>query len=536
MIGLGVAAVYAGVQNTVNKGDIHTLEAPGGRWYSPAPPDPEPRGSFLPDLWFSASARLEPSPEVFHTCGLILWTREGLVVTDTAEALWQSALERIGSGVLSPGAKPWISGTRAVRISGDTMVLAVPSAFAKQWLEDHYAGALADALGESAGRPLGLEVTIDPQRETPDVVVVDPPAPAPVDPPRHATVSSPLNPKYTFDSFVIGPSNSFPHAAALAVAEQPARSYNPLFIYGGAGLGKTHLLHAIGHHVRRLYPSAVVRYVSSEQFMNEFIMGVREEKMPAFRHRYREADVLLVDDIQFLARGEQTQEEFFHTFNALHGDGRQIAISSDRTPNQIAALEDRLRSRFEWGLITDVQPPDLETRVAILQKKAHAEGFVVADDALEYIAQRVQNNIRELEGRLTRVVAFASLQSVPVTLELAQDVLRPLLPSESAGDIPSELIIKETAEYYTLTREDLLGPSRSRPLVTARQVAMYLCRELTPLSLPKIGEAFGGRDHTTVMHANSKIQRLMGERALVYSQITELTARIRRRVSGAVDA
>jgi chromosomal replication initiator protein len=445
----------------------------------------------------------------------------------------------MGSGAISPGAKPWIDGTRAVEVSGDTMVLAVPSAFAKQWLEDHYAGALSEALGQTAGRPLSLQVTIDPQRtetDAPQYGEHNATGPAPQSEALRATApSSPLNPKYTFDSFVIGPSNSFPHAAAMAVAEQPARSYNPLFIYGGAGLGKTHLLHAIGHHVKRLYPSAVTRYVSSEQFMNEFIMGVREEKMPAFRHRYREADVLLVDDIQFLARGEQTQEEFFHTFNALYNDGRQIAITSDRTPNQIAALEDRLRSRFEWGLITDVQPPDLETRVAILQKKAYAEGFVVADDALEYIAQRVQNNIRELEGRLTRVVAYASLQSVPVTLELAQDVLRPLLPSDAAGDIPSDLIIKETADYYTLTRDDLLGPSRSRPLVTARQVAMYLCRELTPLSLPKIGDAFGGRDHTTVMHANDKIKTLMSERAAVYSQIQELTARIRRRASGGSD-
>ena len=458
-------------------------------------------------------------------------------MTDAAETLWRSALQRMGTGAISPGAKPWIEGTRAIGLSGDTMVLAVPSAFAKQWLEDHYAGALSDALGQSAGRPLSLQVTIDPQRvEESRVIALEPsPAPAPPEPPKRAAVSSPLNPKYTFDTFVIGPSNSFPHAAALAVAEQPARSYNPLFIYGGAGLGKTHLLHAIGHHVRRLYPSAVTRYVSSEQFMNEFIMGIREEKMPAFRQRYREADVLLVDDIQFLARGEQTQEEFFHTFNALYNDGRQIAITSDRTPNQIASLEDRLRSRFEWGLITDVQPPDLETRVAILQKKAHAEGFVVANDALEYIAQRVQNNIRELEGRLTRVVAYASLQNVPVTLELAQDVLRPLLPSDAIGDIPSDLIIKETADYYTLTRNDLLGPSRSRPLVTARQVAMYLCRELTPLSLPKIGDAFGGRDHTTVMHANDKIKTLMSERAAVYSQIQELTARIRRRASGVAD-
>jgi chromosomal replication initiator protein len=465
----------------------------------------------------------------------------GGALTETAEALWRGALQRISAGVISPGARPWIDGTRAVELSGDTIVLAVPSAFAKQWLEDHYAGALADALGDAAGRPLGMQVKVEatPAADSPvDVAVISPPeaqaTPTP-EPPRMPVVSSPLNPKYTFDTFVIGPSNRFPHAAALAVAEQPARSYNPLFIYGGAGLGKTHLLHAIGHHVKRLYPSSVTRYVSSEQFMNEFIMGVREEKMPAFRQRYREADVLLVDDIQFLARGEQTQEEFFHTFNALYNDGRQIAISSDRAPNQIAALEDRLRSRFEWGLITDVQPPDLETRVAILQKKAHAEGFMVADDALEYIAQRVQNNIRELEGRLTRVVAFASLQNVPVTLELAQDVLRPLLPNESAGDIPPELIITETAEYYTLTRTELLGPSRSRPLVTARQVAMYLCRELTPLSLPKIGEVFGGRDHTTVMHADSKIRKLMGERAAVYSQIQELTARIRRRASGAGD-
>jgi chromosomal replication initiator protein len=459
----------------------------------------------------------------------------GGLVQETAEALWRSALQRIRAGVLSPGAKPWIEGTRAVRIAGDTMVLAVPSAFAKKWLEDHYAGALAEALGDSAGRPLDLQVTVDPARVVHDEPAEEP-GPAPeAKPPRRDGVSSPLNPKYTFDSFVIGPSNRFPHAAALAVAEQPARSYNPLFIYGGAGLGKTHLLHAIGHHVRRLYPSAVTRYVSSEQFMNEFIMGVREEKMPAFRHRYREADMLLVDDIQFLARGEQTQEEFFHTFNALYNDGRQIAISSDRAPNQIAALEDRLRSRFEWGLITDVTPPDLETRVAILQKKAQAEGFAVPDDVLEYIAQRVQNNIRELEGRLTRVVACASLSSVPVTLNLAQDVLRPLLPSETAGDIPSELIINATADYYTLTPGELLGPSRSRPLVTARQVAMYLCRELTPLSLPKIGDAFGGRDHTTVMHADSKIRKLMLERAAVYSQIQEITARIRRRVSGMAD-
>ncbi len=463
-------------------------------------------------------------------------------MSETAEALWASALQRLRSSSLSPGAKPWIEGTRPVRLNGDTIVLAAPSAFAKEWLESRYATLLTDALGEAAGRHLDLEVLVDTDRASPEPVpvavgAIEPPRPLTTAPERQsgrpATASSLLSPKYTFDSFVIGPSNRFAHAAALAVAEQPARSYNPLFVYGGAGLGKTHLLHAVGHHVRRLYPSAVVRYVSSEQFMNEFIMGVREEKMQAFRQRYREADLLLVDDIQFLARGEQTQEEFFHTFNALYNDGRQIVISSDRAPAQIASLEDRLRSRFEWGLITDVQPPDLETRVVILQKKAAGEGFDVPNDVLEFIAQRVQNNIRELEGRLIRVVSYASLSSVPVTLTLAQDVLRPLLPSEGTGDIPVEAIIKETTSYFSVTREELVGPSRSRPLVTARQVAMYLCRELTPLSLPKIGEAFGGRDHTTVMHAESKIKKHMGEREAIYSQVQELTARIRRRAAGA---
>ena len=454
-------------------------------------------------------------------------------MAETAEALWESALERLRTSALSPGAKPWIEGTRPVRLTGNTIVLAAPSAFAKEWLESRYASLLTETLGSVAGRHLDVQVMVDTKSSTPapSTPVVDGGLrdAAPV---RAASASSILSPKYTFDSFVIGPSNRFAHAAALAVAEQPARSYNPLFVYGGAGLGKTHLLHAIGHHVRRLYPSAVVRYVSSEQFMNEFILGVREEKMPVFRQRYREADLLLVDDIQFLARGEQTQEEFFHTFNALYNDGRQIVISSDRAPAQIASLEDRLRSRFEWGLITDVQPPDLETRVVILQKKAAGEGFNVPNDVLEFIAQRVQNNIRELEGRLIRVVSYASLSSVPVTLALAQDVLRPLLPSEGAGDIPIEAIIKETTTYFSVTRDELLGPSRSRPLVTARQVAMYLCREMTPLSLPKIGEAFGGRDHTTVMHAESKIRTQMGEREAVYSQVQELTARIRRRAAG----
>jgi len=449
---------------------------------------------------------------------------------DEAEELWGRTLAAVREHIGSPGARAWVEGSRPVRFADETMVVAVPSAFAKEWLETRYRPVLVNALCSSAGRDVALEVTVEHQAE--DVGHFEEPAAPPAgERPQRSSPPPQLNPRYTFDNFVIGPSNRFAHAAALAVAEQPARSYNPLFIYGRTGLGKTHLIHAIGHHVHRLYPQATVRYVSSEQFMNEFILCVREEKMPSFRRRYREADVLLVDDIQFMARGEQTQEEFFHTFNALHNDGRQIVITSDRAPNEIPTLEDRLRTRFEWGLITDVQPPDLETRVAILQKRAAAEGLQVANDVLAYIAERVQNNIRELEGRLVRVVSYASLSNLPVTLELAQEVLRPLLPPEGEGDIPVEAIMAECCDYFGFDRAEMIGPSRSRPLVQARQVAMYLCRELTPLSLPKIGDAFGGRDHTTVLHADSKIRGLMGERHQIYAQVQELTARIRKRAA-----
>ena len=450
-------------------------------------------------------------------------------MADEAQELWGRTLANVRERIM-PGARAWVDSTRPVRLSDDTMELAAPSAFAKEWLETRYAHTITEALRATAGRDVRLKVVVD--RTPLDDVVVDVEQPeAPQQQAHQINAAAPaLNPRYLFETFVTGPSNRFAHAAAQAVAEQPARSYNPLFIYGGAGLGKTHLLHAIGHEVHRLYPHATVRYVSSEQFMNEFILGVREEKMPIFRRRYREADVLLVDDIQFLSRGEQTQEEFFHTFNALHNDGRQIVISSDRAPAEIPTLEDRLRTRFEWGLITDVQPPDLETRVAILQKKAEAEGLRVSNDVLAFIATRVQNNIRELEGRLIRVVSYASLSNLPVTLELAQEVLRPLLPRDGSDEIPADVIIAECAAYFGITREELLGPGRSRPLVAARQVAMYLCRELTPLSLPKIGDAFGGRDHTTVMHADSKIRTLMGERRQVYSQCQELTERIRNKV------
>jgi chromosomal replication initiator protein len=335
-----------------------------------------------------------------------------------------------------------------------------------------------------------------------------------------------LNPRYNFDDFVIGASNRFAHAAANAVSEQPAKSYNPLFIYGAAGLGKTHLLHAIGHYVRNLYPRLRVRYVTTEQFTNEFINAIRDDRIGAFQRTYRMADVLLVDDVQFLQSKERTQEEFFHTFNALHNAEKQIVLSSDRPPKQIGQLEDRLRSRFEWGLITDIQPPDLETRIAILRKKAESDHLGVSHAVLEVIAARVSSNIRELEGALIRVSAFASLQRKAADTQMAEHVLKDLFPDGRDRIISVQDIIDEVAAYFSLTATELCSASRSRQLVNARQIAMYLTRELTDLSLPRIGRAFGNRDHSTVMHATQKIAGLMTERRAVYDQVQELTNRI----------
>ncbi|MEV0174465.1 chromosomal replication initiator protein DnaA [Streptomyces sp. NPDC050803] len=374
----------------------------------------------------------------------------------------------------------------------------------------HRGGPAGSSLGASSGAPGPLAAK-----------------PAPATGPGEPTAR--LNPKYLFDTFVIGASNRFAHAAAVAVAEAPAKAYNPLFIYGESGLGKTHLLHAIGHYARSLYPGTRVRYVSSEEFTNEFINSIRDGKGDSFRKRYREMDILLVDDIQFLADKESTQEEFFHTFNTLHNANKQIVLSSDRPPKQLVTLEDRLRNRFEWGLITDVQPPELETRIAILRKKAVQEQLNAPPEVLEFIASRISRNIRELEGALIRVTAFASLNRQPVDLGLTEIVLKDLIPGgeDSAPEITSTAIMGATADYFGLTVEDLCGTSRGRALVTARQIAMYLCRELTDLSLPKIGALFGGRDHTTVMHADRKIRNLMAERRSIYNQVTELTNRIK---------
>ena len=351
-------------------------------------------------------------------------------------------------------------------------------------------------------------------------------------PAQPQTSKTRLNEKYTFDTFVIGASNRFAHAAAVAVAEAPARAYNPLFIWGESGLGKTHLLHAVGHYAQRLFPGMRVRYVSTEEFTNDFINSLRDDRKVAFQRRYRDIDILLVDDIQFLEGKEGTQEEFFHTFNTLHNANKQIVVSSDRPPKRLETLEDRLRTRFEWGLITDIQPPELETRIAILRKKAAQDRLAAPAEVLEFIAARIEHNIRELEGALIRVTAFASLNQQPVDVGLAEVVLRDLIPDSQVPEISSTTIMAVTAEFFSVSIDDLCGPGKTKALAQARQISMYLCRELTDLSLPKIGQTFGGRDHTTVMHAEKKIRKEMAERRRVYDQVQELTSRIKQRARG----
>jgi chromosomal replication initiator protein len=351
-------------------------------------------------------------------------------------------------------------------------------------------------------------------------------------PAQPQTSKTRLNEKYTFDTFVIGASNRFAHAAAVAVAEAPARAYNPLFIWGESGLGKTHLLHAVGHYAQRLFPGMRVRYVSTEEFTNDFINSLRDDRKVAFQRRYRDIDILLVDDIQFLEGKEGTQEEFFHTFNTLHNANKQIVVSSDRPPKRLETLEDRLRTRFEWGLITDIQPPELETRIAILRKKAAQDRLAAPAEVLEFIAARIEHNIRELEGALIRVTAFASLNQQPVDIGLAEIVLRDLIPDSQVPEISISTIMAVTAEFFSVSLDDLCGPGKTKALAGARQISMYLCRELTDMSLPRIGQTFGGRDHTTVMHAEKKIRKEMAERRRVYDQVQELTSRIKQRARG----
>ena len=439
----------------------------------------------------------------------------------TAESLWNEVAGRLKGALNETTYRTWFAEAEGAELSDDAFVLGVPNDFTREWIEGHFLGLINAAVRDATGDERRIELVIrKPKGGTREQA-----EPEPEPNPRVEG----LNPKYTFDSFVIGSSNRFAHAAALAVGEAPAQAYNPLFIYGGTGLGKTHLLQAIGHYIGEHLRDLSVCYVTSERFMNDFINSLRDKRIEGFKQRYRTFGVLLIDDIQFLEHKERIQEEFFHTFNTLYEAGKQIVISSDRPPRQIATLEQRLRSRFEWGLMTDIQPPDLETRIAILQKKARTDGIQVADtELMTFIAGRVSTNIRELEGALTRVVAFASLTGRPMTVDLAQDVLRDVFPQGEAAQVSIELIQDEVSERFGLSKEELIGDKRSQNIVYPRQVAMYLSRELTDSSLPKIGRHFGGRDHTTVIHATSKIARLIREDRSVYNLVQELTARVKQ--------
>ena len=481
--------------------------------------------------------------------------------TDLNQA-WDRAYEILtDSGSLSGAQAGFIRLTKPLGVIDDTILLAVPSEFAKDFIETRARESIISALSTALSRTVRVAVTVDPTLEDTPEPPSDPAPEPPAEPVPETSTSSPaqqrsaeaaqqrtaeppalpvdnyatgvdpnarLNPNYAFDTFVIGSSNRFAHAAATAVAEAPAKAYNPLFIYGQSGLGKTHLLHAIGHYAKSLYPGIRVRYVNSEEFTNDFINSIRDDKAEAFQRRYREVDVLLIDDIQFLQGKEQTMEEFFHTFNTLHNDNKQVVITSDLPPKHLSGFEDRMRSRFEWGLLTDVQPPDLETRIAILRKKAGSESLQAPSEVLEYIASKISTNIRELEGALIRVTAFANLNRQSVDLPLAEMVLKDLITDTDGAEITPSMIMAQTSSYFGVTMDALCSADRSRVLVNARQIAMYLCRELTELSLPKIGQLFGGRDHTTVMHANKKIRQQMAERRSTFNQVTELTNRIKQ--------
>jgi chromosomal replication initiator protein len=443
---------------------------------------------------------------------------------------WARALERIRRDLAESSYKMWFSAVEARGLPDGVLELVAPSEYVKSWLAHHYMDLVTKAVREAGGAELAIRLTVRDRadRSEPSQAKASPAAPtAPGTPaPPAPEVGGTFSERYTFDTFVLGPSNRFAHAAAMAVAEAPpSKAYNPLFIYGGVGLGKTHLLYAIASHMTRLSPMLRVKYVTSEAFVTEFIRAIREGKGYTFQRRYRDNDVLLVDDIQFLAGKEETQTEFFHTFNDLHRSERQIVIASDRPPQELAGLEDRLRNRFRWGLCVDIQPPDLETRIAILQMKAIRDALAVPDQVTTFIAEKFDSNIRELEGALLRVAAFASLSRLPVDVSLAERALEDLLPHGSQ-EISSETIMDETAKYFGLGREDLVSKSRSRPLTTARHIAMYLLRELTGLSLIKIGELFE-RDHSTALHGIQKIEGQMPVRGSTYKQVQDLTKKIK---------
>ena len=478
------------------------------------------------------------------------------------KAIWPSITER-----LPPNERTWLSSSQLKMVADGIVIIAVPNAFSRTQIEGRARTRLEDGLSEETGQQMRLVVEVDPTLET---ALTQAPTTDQEPPPTLTSIKTEhqedtnvtslphltsatntssdlstnrfmgngasvvgaselqLNPRYQFESFVIGQSNRFAHAAASAVAEAPGRAYNPLLIYGDSGLGKTHLLHAIGHYVANLWSGTKIRYVSSEAFTNDVINAIQERNTAGMQRRYRDVDVLLIDDIQFLEGKQQTQEEFFHTFNALHNANKQIVITSDRPPKRLTQLEDRLRNRFEWGLLTDVQPPDLETMIAILRKKQAADRLSAPPEVLEFIASKIQTNIRELEGALIRVTAFASINDQEVDMTLAEIVLKDLIPEGGEPEVTAGLIMAQTAAYFGFSIEDLTGPSRTRALTTSRQIAMYLCRELTPLSLPQIGKHFGGRDHTTVMNAERRIRKDLAERKSLFHQVSELTNRIKQ--------
>ncbi len=470
---------------------------------------------------------------------------------EAADDLWQAVSRLLRVQLGDATYRTWLAGIQALDLHNGVLRLSVPHQVARQRIETVYAGAIREALLQVTDTPVDIELMVETApRESNDAAlagdtprdlglsdgsllltgptVPEDPPPAPRVNLRHERVGGALNPHYTFEEFVIGASNRFAHAAAMSVAEKPAAAYNPLFIYGDSGLGKTHLLHAVGHHMCQLFPTKRVRYVTTETFLNEFVEAIRTNSRPDFKRRYREVDLLLVDDVQFLQNHEKLQEEFFHTFDSLHGSGSQLVLSSDRAPKAISTLEDRLRTRFEWGLQTDIQPPEYETRLAILRHKARAQGFTdTPDEVLSFIATHITDNVRELEGALIRVAAYASLTRIPATEDLAREVLADDLRTKCSRVITPQVILEETAKMFGWTIDDLCGRSRRRPLVTARQIGMYVFRELTDYSYPQIAREFGGRDHTTVMHAVEKITHQMAERRQIYEQVVELTNRIK---------
>jgi chromosomal replication initiator protein len=445
---------------------------------------------------------------------------KGVTGLEHLDELWNKVLTQVEQQISKPSFETWLKSTKLLSYQGSDVIIAAPNSFARDWLENHYVHLIAGILTQLTGKDLYIKFVVQKDQDDKDDI------PAPVIQVKNNDQSESsngmLNPKYTFDTFVIGSGNRFAHAASLAVAEAPAKAYNPFFIYGGVGLGKTHLMHAIGHYVLEHNPNAKVVYLSSEKFTNEFINSIRDNKAEDFRNKYRNVDVLLIDDIQFLAGKESTQEEFFHTFNTLHTESKQIVISSDRPPKEIPTLEDRLRSRFEWGLITDITPPDLETRIAILRKKAKADGLDIPNEVMHYIANQIDTNIRELEGALIRVVAYSSLVNQDITTDLAQAALKDIIPNTKPRVVTILDIQKAVGEHYNIRLEDFSSKRRTKSIAFPRQVAMYLSRELTDFSLPKIGEEFGGRDHTTVIHAHEKIEKLLKDDQQLQQDIKQI--------------